>query len=179
KNLYTFGVIAAVLVGLSFVGIGAPVAYLLASSVVALVVGSATLATFENTKDEIEAARDAIVCSLLQGGSLATVVENSIGSAAWELVYQWVDYDSAIAIIHAGGIEGDYLPAETRDDCVCEDLEEGQLISNPSWVEGTQAWTFDVSWSWGAGTGGHLGIELRSIDVNCKAFASSHDANLK
>ncbi|GAG75571.1 unnamed protein product, partial [marine sediment metagenome] len=164
ENSYYLGVIAAILAFLSFAGIGAAVSYLLASSVVALIAGGATLATFSSTKDEIEAARDDIVCSLLQGGSLATIVENAIGSAAWELFYQWVDYDSAMAIIHEGGIDGDYLPADTRDDCYCgPELEEGQLVKNPSWVGDTDYWEL-VDWAWSAGSGDHLGVLTGSTD---------------
>lgn len=117
QNSLFLGLIAAGLVLLTFSGVGLPVAYLLASFVVTGLVLAATSATFSDTADELEAAREDIVCALIMGGDLAGEVEAAIGSAAWELFYQFVDYDSAIAIIHEGGIEGDYLPTETRDDC--------------------------------------------------------------
>lgn len=177
QNSLYLGLIAAGLVLLTFSGVGLPIAYLLASFVVTGLVLAATTATFANTANEIEAARNEIVCSLLQGGSLATVVENSIGTTAWELFFQHVDYDSATAIIHQGGVEGDYLPSETRDDCVCEDLEEGQLISNPTWLEGTSAWTFGGDWSWTAGFGDHLGVMSSPSDGVGTDYADFQSSN--
>ncbi|GAG85928.1 unnamed protein product, partial [marine sediment metagenome] len=163
KSVY-LGVIAAFLALLAFAGVGLPIAYMLAASVVALVAGGATLATFADTPDELESARDDIVCALLQGGDLAGVIESAIGSNAWELFYQWVPYDSAMAIIHEGGVEGDYLPSDTRDDCYCgPELEEGQLVKNPSWVGDTDYWEL-VDWTWSAGSGDHLGVLTGSTD---------------
>jgi hypothetical protein len=157
QNSLFLGLIAAGLVLLTFSGVGLPVAYLLASFVVTGLVLTATATTFADTADEIEEARNDIICAILQGGSLATIVENAIGSAAWTLFYQYVDYDSAMSIIHDGGITGDYLPTETRDDCYCgPELEDGQLVKNPSWVNNADYWDL-VDWTWGAGTGDHLG----------------------
>lgn len=127
------GLIAAGLVLLSFSGIGLPIAYLLASFVVSGLVLAATSTTFENTADDLEDARELIVCALLTGTSLAEVVEDALSSATdWDLFYQFVDYDSATAIIYEGGADGDYLPAETRDDCTCTQGYELVLLEAPA-----------------------------------------------
>ena len=113
SSLY-LGLIAAGLVLLSFSGVGLPIAYLLASFVVGGLALAATSSTFATSAADIEDARVSIVCSLMEGGDLAGAVEDALSSgAAWDLFYQYVDYDSATAIIHEGGIEGDYLPSET------------------------------------------------------------------
>jgi hypothetical protein len=82
---------------------------------------------------------------------LAGAVENAIGSSAWELFYQFIDYGSAMAIIHEGGIEGDYLPAEMRDDCaVCEEI--GDYVHVWYFDEDIDPWNWEEfpSWHWGA-----------------------------
>jgi hypothetical protein len=120
SSLY-LGLIAAGLVLLSFSGIGLPVAYLLASFVVTGLVLSATGATFADTAADLEAAREDIVCALLRGYDLADTVEAALSSGTdWDLFYQFVDYDSATAIIYEGGANEEYLSAETRQDCGCE-----------------------------------------------------------
>lgn len=140
ENSLYLGVIAAVLVIAAFAGIGAPVAYLLASSVTALVAGSATILTFADSPDDIEAAREDIVCALMNGGDLAAVIESALGSdTAWDLFYKWVPYDTAMAIIHEGGHDGEFLPAETRDDCDCEVGPEHEMF----WT-----WLTDIEDPW-------------------------------
>lgn len=150
QNSLYLGLIAAGLVLLTFSGVGLPVAYLLASFVVTGLVLAATVATFEDTAEELETAREDIVCALVQGGDLATEVENAIGSSAWDLFYQFVDYDSATAIIHEGGANGEYLPEETDDSCTCEELEEGQLIHNPNLTLSLARWTIASPFTWAA-----------------------------
>lgn len=145
QNSLFLGLIAAALTLLSFSGVGLPVAYLLASFVVTGLVLAATSATFANTEDDFEDARDDIVCALLQGGDLAGVIEDAIETAPWELFYQHNDYDSASAIIHEGGIEGDYLPSETKDDCAdCPTIYD----YTPEWffTEDKEDWTANGGW---------------------------------
>jgi hypothetical protein len=152
ENSLYLGVIAAVLALAAFAGIGAAVAYLTVSGIVAIIAGSATIATFSDTKDDLEAAREDIVCALIIGGDLAGAVEAALGSGpAWDLFYRWVPYDTAMAIIHEGGHDGEFLPAETRDDCVCD--EEIEFIENWQWnadVDDPWRMVNDAFWASGA-----------------------------
>jgi len=63
------------------------------------------------------------------------------------LFYQFVDYDSAIAIIYEGGYGTEYLPSETRDDCLCA-ADVHFLFTWPTdadgWVHGQLVWIWDV-----------------------------------
>lgn len=167
------GVIAAAAALLAFSGIGLPIAFGLAAFLVSGLALSATIVTFADTADDFEAARDSIVCAIVLGyPSLSDAVETALGSGAdWDLFYQWTDFDSALAILYEGGHNTEYLPVETRDDCLCArdvqflfDLNasidgfEGYWILNTwnagGWIESTPsshgAWMTDVQWTWDA-----------------------------
>lgn len=112
------GLIAAALTLLAFTGIGLPIAYTLGATVLSGLVFAVTETTFANTATSIEAARNDIVCALLQGDSIADAVEDALSSGTdWDLFYKYVPYESATAIIYEGGYDGEYLPADTKDDC--------------------------------------------------------------
>lgn len=165
QNSLYLGLIAAGLALLAFSGVGAPVAYLLASFVVTGLVLAVTSATFASSSDDIEAAREDIVCVLLQGGDLAGEVEEALGSgAAWDLFYKFVDYDSATAIIHEGGADGDYLPTETRDDCECDPIYD----YSPFWdfdSEIESPWTSTADWA--ATCGGSSYMNYVNKETHC------------
>jgi hypothetical protein len=114
------GLIAALLSLLAFSGIGLPIAFGLAATIVGGILLTGTSVTFEDTESDIEAARTAIVCAILENRSLADAVETALGSnAAWTLFFQFIQYDDAIAVMHNGGHEGEYLPTEKSTDCEC------------------------------------------------------------
>lgn len=116
------GLIAALLALLTFSGIGIPIAYGLAATVVGglIVLGSGVL--FGDAQTDLETARDNIVCALLQGNSLADAVETALSSGTvWDVFYSHIDYDAATAILYEGGYNDEYLETETRDDCFCEE----------------------------------------------------------
>jgi hypothetical protein len=115
------GLIAAALALLAFSGIGLPIAFGLAATVVAGIAIGATGTTFLNTPADFEAARDDIVCAIINGyPSLSDAVETALSSGTdWDLFYQFVDYESAISIIYEGGHDEEYLPSETSDTCAC------------------------------------------------------------
>lgn len=114
------GLIAALLALLAFSGIGLPIAFGLAATIVSGIILTGTSVTFEDTEDDIEAARNEIICAILQGRSLADAVETALDSnAAWTLFFQFIQYDDAIAVMYNGGADGEYLPTETDDTCVC------------------------------------------------------------
>lgn len=115
------GLISSALVLLAFSGIGLPIAFGLAAAVVTGIALGATATTFSSTASDFENARDDIVCAILLGASLPDAIEDALSSGTdWDLFYQFVDYESAIAILYEGGWGAEYLPTETREDCVCE-----------------------------------------------------------
>lgn len=129
------GLIAAALAVLSFSGIGLPIAYLLAASVVAGLVLTASSSTFDSSAEDLEDARELLICALLLGGDLAGEVEDALSSdASWDLFYQFVDYSSATAAIYEGGYNQDYLPTETRSDCMCTQGYELYILPAPGGV---------------------------------------------
>lgn len=119
-SLWSIGLVGALLAILSFTGIGLPIAFGLASAVL-IALAAATSLAFDDAGVALEATRDNIVCALILGNNLSDVVEAAIGgaSAEWLLAFSHVDYESATAIIYEGGFGTEYLPTETRDDCVC------------------------------------------------------------
>lgn len=130
NSAIAIGVIAAILGLLAFSGIGLPIAFGLAAAVVSGLILGGTIAMFDDTEADIEAARDDIVCAILMGGSLADAVEDALGSnAAWDLFFQFIQYDDAIAVMYEGGYEDEFLEATTRDDCFC--VEDFEMFSPP------------------------------------------------
>lgn len=120
-SIVTVGLLAAGLVLLGFVGLLLPVAYVLAAGIASGIIAGATTLTFSDTAEDIEDAREDIVCALLTGRSLAGAVEDALSSGTdWDLFFQFIDYDSATAILYEGGHEGEFISAETLDTCTCE-----------------------------------------------------------
>jgi hypothetical protein len=116
------GLIAALLSLLAFSGIGLPIAFGLAAGVVSGIVLGGQIATFAGTREAIEDARDNIVCAIIQGTGIAAAVEDALDSGVdWDLFYQFIPYENAMSIIYEGGHDSEFLPAETREDCVCEE----------------------------------------------------------
>lgn len=176
------GLVAAVLTLLAFSGIGLPIAYGLAAGIVSGIVLGGQIATFAGTSEAIEDARNDIVCAILQGGDLAAAVELALESGLdWDLFYQFIPYENAIAIIYEGGVEGDYLPAETRDDCTC--LPGEYYLENLFTIGKEDPWKGDNNWSSGYGgslqmiTGNHE-IEASKADINT-AIGVGGTGNLK
>ncbi|GAI01386.1 unnamed protein product, partial [marine sediment metagenome] len=112
------GVIAAGLSLLAASGIGLPIAFGVAATVVAGIALLTVLTTFDDSETDIEDARNDIVCAIMTDGDLGQAVEDALGSdTAWDVFYQWIPFDTAKAIMYEGGHDGEYLPAETKDDC--------------------------------------------------------------
>ena len=117
------GLIAALLSLLAFSGIGLPIAFGVAAGIVSGIVLTGTAVTFDDTEDSIEASRDLIVCAIIQNTGLADAIEDALESGLdWDLFYQFIDYESALAVIYEGGIGTEYLPSEVDDSCFCSDL---------------------------------------------------------
>lgn len=115
------GLVASLMVIATMSGIGIPIAFALAASVTGALAVLTSGAIFTDAAEDIETAREDIICAFLEGTSVATAVETSLASgAAWDVFYQFLDYATATALIYEGGYNGEFLPADTRDDCTCD-----------------------------------------------------------
>jgi len=116
------------------------VAYPAAAGIVAGLVLGATTVTFLDTRDEIEAARDSIVCAIMQNTGLADAVEDALGSGlAWDLFFQFINYNQALEIIYTGEYDGEYLEPLTDDSCECADPNEFDITFE--FDEDEEEWT--------------------------------------
>ena len=121
----SMGLLAAAIAGIALFVVGGFISVpVLMLGVAGLAVGiSATL--FEDAADDIEAARDDIICAIINDNDLAGAVETALGSgSAWDLFYTLIDYDSAMAILYEGGDGETYLDAERDATCDCEQIGE-------------------------------------------------------
>lgn len=140
------GLVGAALALLAFSGIGLPIAFALAAGVVTGLVLGATVVTFEDTADSFEAARDDIVCAIINGYNLPYQIETALSSGTdWDLFYQFVDYDAALAIVMDGGYGTEYLPSETSDACACVVTEEF-VFNWPTDVDGFTGSNIAITW---------------------------------
>lgn len=90
---------------------------------------------------KFEAAREDIVCAIMQDGSLSDEVEAAIdNNAVWVLFYSLTDYAAVKALIYEGTVDGSgYLSPIKRADCDCpipegyswQDAEEIQFTLHP------------------------------------------------
>lgn len=164
------GAVGAGLLLLGALGFLIAVPFAVVAATAAGILAAGTLGVFLTTADDIEDARDDIVCALIWGHSVSDVIEAALGSASldWLLFFSQVPYDNVTSIIYEGGYESEYLPADTRDDCNCgvppgyswQDAEEilftlspdtfgrinSAVVTLPQIVVGTKAAT---SASWG------------------------------
>jgi hypothetical protein len=154
---WTIELISNFLRALKFLTLVYPVSYAAALEIYQSFLDAGDMSdTFDNAAADFEAARTDIVCAILQGDSLSDAVEDALNDAAlWTLLYQHNNYDNTQALIYDGTVDGTvYLPPIKRDDCVCSELEEGQLIPNPEFEEGATGWTLVAPWVWASGPTG-------------------------
>jgi hypothetical protein len=71
---------------------------------------------------KFEDGRDDIVCALMEGTSLEDAVESVVDNTVlWTLFYGLLPYDSTVATIYTGEVEGiGYLPPSQSEDCDCD-----------------------------------------------------------
>lgn len=131
----SIGLLAAILAAIAFFVVGG----VLALPILMLILfglGTGTSAViFSDAATDIEDARDDINCAIITGRSVSAAVEEALSSGtAWDLLFKFIDYDSAVAILYEGG-DGDetYLEAELDDscDCLCLHLESTDPVHNP------------------------------------------------
>lgn len=108
---------------------------------------------------KFEAAREDIVCAIVQGGSLQDAVEDAVDdNAVWTLFYLFTDYDAVQALIYEGTADGaEYLAPIERYDCdTCGYQQEDNTSVHVEKIWGesvdynseTKEWTIP---SWGVG----------------------------
>lgn len=188
----TIGATGAGLLLLGAVGLLIAVPFAVVAATAAGILAAGTLAVFLTTADDIEDAREDIVCALIQGGSVSDVVESALGSLSldWLLFFSHVDYDNATAIIYEGGYDGEYLPPELRDDCdTCGYEQETDETVEIEWIYGvltdyddeTHEWTVD-----GHPVSGCRQIQFklwtdvtRTTKKPCKVVVTSCDASVQ
>lgn len=134
----SLGVAAAFLTLLAASGVGLPIAFGTAAAIVGGISLLGTITTFLNSADSIEAARDDIVCAIMQNGDLAGAVEAALSSGLdWDVWYSWVPYDTALAIMYEGGHDGEFLAAEVSEDCdVCDYTQLTEDDLHIGWIYG-------------------------------------------
>ena len=122
------GAIAAILGILSGAGILLVIEYTTVAAVVSAIVSGATASLFTSASDAIESARADLVCAMLtfDGDILKDAIETAIPALAFDLFFQWIDYQSALNVMQTGEYNGDTLPVSRRTDCDCVDY------SNPA-----------------------------------------------
>ncbi len=114
---------------------------------------------FGGIGDKFEAARQDIVCAIVQGGSLQDAVEDAVDdNAVWILFYLFTDYAAVQAVIYEGTADGtEYLAPIKRADCdTCgyEQQDNTTVHVEKVWGESvdynseTKEWTIP---SWGVG----------------------------
>lgn len=155
----TIGAVGAGLLLLGAAGLLIAVPYAAVALTAAGILAAGSFVIFLTTADDIEDAREDIVCALIQGGSVHDVIEDALGAASldWLLFFSQIPYDNVTAIIYEGGFESEYLPADLRDDCdTCGYQQEDNTTVHVEKVWGesvdynseTKEWTIP---SWGVG----------------------------
>lgn len=170
-SIWYLGLVAAALALLSFSGIGLPVAFALASTTLFGLL-AATSGAFSDSSDDIEDAREDIVCALLWGEDVSLVIKDALGdtSEEWLLFFQFVDYDSATAIIYNGGADEDYLPSETDDSCVCVCRHVAEVYTSAPFTL-NDADSDGANWDFGkVATGPLTGFQVCQVRFNYNNF---------
>lgn len=77
---------------------------------------------FDDLAQDFETNREDIVCAIMLGDDLGALIESIVPGYLWTIYYSWFDYDTTVAVIYEGGIEGvGYLTPAQRADCLCEE----------------------------------------------------------
>jgi len=79
---------------------------------------------FVTASDDLEAARDQLICAILDGDSAAleALVEDTVSAAAWAAFLQWQNYQNMISTVFSGQVDGDYITV-TPTAQVCSECE--------------------------------------------------------
>jgi hypothetical protein len=127
---------------------------------------------FEDLADRFEAAREDIVCAIMLDGDIESEVQAAVDSTVlWNLIFQWVDYQSMKSAIYSGEVEGiGYLPPGTSEACECvEESEYTALFPFLTTIEGwvnqySSQWNWNPSAGYSGGTGGGVRVNYSVSD---------------
>lgn len=121
-SVLTIGGVATLILKVSYATAAAVVASLVAG-------GAAILA---DASSDLEAARDDIVCAIINGESLSAAIEAAVDPADWTAWFQWLPYSS-----HYNQLKnGTGIDVTARDDCTCdspvldEDICQGSYVGD-------------------------------------------------
>lgn len=120
-GILALGVVGALLAVMSGFGIAVLVSLGSAALIFQALIASPGASVFATVSGEIEAARaeivDAIVCGTQ---SLRSAMEGAINSTAYDLFYQWVNWEAATQVLRTGQWEGETLEhLDASLDCPC------------------------------------------------------------
>lgn len=129
----SIALLAAIIAAIAFFVVGGVIALPLLMLILFGLGTEVSATIFATAATDIESSRENIVCAIMKGLSVSTAVETALSSGtAWDLLYNFIDYDSSVAILYEGG-DGDtvYLESETRDDCTCTEGYELVVLPAP------------------------------------------------
>ena len=131
-------------------GIPVPVNFGWVTKISNALLGALDSLEFDTMASKIESGRQDIVCAFMLGTSLEDAVESAVdNSLLWTVFYSWLDYESTVAAVYTGEVPGvGYLVPEQRDDCLCEEVPEGEYVPNWHWRLGAGDWLVQDDWLW-------------------------------
>lgn len=109
--------IAAVMAALTGAGVLLAVGYGAVAAAFTSLSGLLGSTVFVDAAGELEAARGDIVCAIVQGISPAASIGGAVNPIAFAAVYQWINYENALATMLNGGNESGNLTPRLGEDC--------------------------------------------------------------
>ena len=166
SNLITLGAVVTILGALATGGLSTIVQAALAATVFTTIVDSWTTDLFSDAAAAIESARSDIICAIFSGNgtTLSDVIEATVSTSAWLLLYKWIDYQSAINVMLTGELDGQYMEPRTGETCNCSDTPAGYTL-----VPFTSYTTLNPV---NGGTATHLGGGVWRFSGNANAGAT-------
>lgn len=106
------------------------------------------VAILDDTAADIEAARQSIVCTIMQNTDLGQAVQDAItNDDAWTYLFGLINYDGVKALIYEGGHDGNYLPTETRSTgCDCFQYDYYGIWNPGSQLDWSTYDMYSVDW---------------------------------
>ena len=167
------GLVAYALAAVALFVVGGFISGPIVVAITAGLIAGYTANLFSDSANELEDSRDQIVCAIMWGSSLSSAIESAISSnVAWNTFYNFIDYDSALAILYEGGDGTTFLEAETRDDCGCEGVQLGEYRFDNDFATGPWEFLGNMAWE-AAGRMRRLGSGWSYIRINPSYICNS------
>jgi hypothetical protein len=110
--------IAAALAVLSGAGLLIAVSWAAAASATAAMASAVGTGIFEQASIDIEAARDDIICAIIDGFGLSSAIAAAVSPEAWTIYYRWVNWANAQATLTQGYNQAGVVPVKEGAICV-------------------------------------------------------------